>query len=78
VSLLNYGMPCFQNEGTFGNIFINFSIEWPESLIQAQINGVQNIFSGPEQQNQNQQILVTLKLDKCLYYLNLRITNKIQ
>ena len=55
MTLVGYGMPFYHNGNTFGNMFITFNIDWPETITQEQSNGIKNIFKRAQNTTQEAQ-----------------------
>ena len=44
MTMMGYGMPFYHNEVNFGNLFIEFSVNWPEIITSSQAVGIKNLF----------------------------------
>ena len=62
MTLLNYGMPFYQDANKFGNLFIEFKIAWPEKLTPSQVMGLRNLFGNEYRGNEEAKANETAEL----------------
>ena len=44
MTMIGYGMPFYHNDSNFGNLFIEFNINWPDWITSSQAMGIKQLF----------------------------------